>query len=620
MNNLEETARSEAKVFIERETQFHLGFLPTEQSHPRTRDFSSTVKRNTARGAAQLLSVDLDIPAMARRIFAGREFAALEEAVYATAREGGRIAFSGCGATGRLAIILEKMWRVFWEEAADGHPERRARYLGRAEASYSIMTGGDRALIRSVENFEDYITFGRRQVQDAGLGEGDLLVAVTEGGETSSVIGTALEGFEGGARVFFVYNNPSEILAEHIERSRRVIEMPGITKLDLSTGPMALSGSTRLQATSAEMLVVGAALERACARLLAEESAGSDAAAGGGRAAGIDREGRAPGGRQSVRAGARAPAPGDYPRLFEELVMGLSSGEALRGVAAAIDLESEVYRAGALVTYLCDDYLLDIISDTTERTPTFMLPPFRASGDTTSPPSWAFTKDPVRLTHEAWRHLLRREPRGIEWKAGDYETMGASERIRGNPPKLDRGEILSYAIGREEDASRSEKPGSALLLVNVGDPPTGAVAAYFEGAAKSFTRKTVIDIALPSASGSGARGSLGAAHTIAVPLSLPSTPMRLLWHLAVKLFFNTVSTATMGKLGRIRGNWMVQMDPTNKKLVDRATRIVAELAHISYEAACEEVHRTIVERREAPRSYERSSVAQTLERLGVEVP
>ncbi|HQK43073.1 MAG TPA: rod shape-determining protein, partial [Anaerolineaceae bacterium] len=60
----------------------------------------------------------------------------------------------------------------------------------------------------------------RRAVQEAGLGRGDVLVAISEGGETSSVIGTIWQSLDNGAEVFFAFNNPAPILAQHIERSR----------------------------------------------------------------------------------------------------------------------------------------------------------------------------------------------------------------------------------------------------------------------------------------------------------------------------------------------------------------------------------------------------------------
>ncbi len=131
----------------------------------------------------------------------------------------------------------------------------------------SVMAGGDFALIKSVEGFEDFPDFGRRQIKEAGVQKDDVVVAITEGGETPFVIGTAWQGLDAGAHVFFVYNNPSELLCKHVQRSREVIEEPRIGKLDLATGPMAITGSTRMQATTTELLVVGAAMEMALAQV-----------------------------------------------------------------------------------------------------------------------------------------------------------------------------------------------------------------------------------------------------------------------------------------------------------------------------------------------------------------
>ena len=41
------------------------------------------------------------------------------------------------------------------------------------------------------------------------------------------------------------------------QRSRKVLEEPGITKINLTTGPQAITGSTRMQATTIETFVVG---------------------------------------------------------------------------------------------------------------------------------------------------------------------------------------------------------------------------------------------------------------------------------------------------------------------------------------------------------------------------
>lgn len=54
---------------------------------------------------------------------------------------------------------------------------------------------------------------------------------------------------------------------------------------------------------------------------------------------------------------------------------------------------------------------------------------------------------------------------------------------------------------------------------------------------------------------------------------------------ATKLVLNMLSTGVMVRLGYVYGNLMVNVQPTNEKLKDRACRIVASLAHVSYDEA-----------------------------------
>jgi N-acetylmuramic acid 6-phosphate (MurNAc-6-P) etherase len=54
---------------------------------------------------------------------------------------------------------------------------------------------------------------------------------------------------------------------------------------------------------------------------------------------------------------------------------------------------------------------------------------------------------------------------------------------------------------------------------------------------------------------------------------------------AAKLVMNALSTCTMVRLGRVMGNTMVWVVPSNLKLIDRATRYVSKLTNLSYEAA-----------------------------------
>lgn len=56
---------------------------------------------------------------------------------------------------------------------------------------------------------------------------------------------------------------------------------------------------------------------------------------------------------------------------------------------------------------------------------------------------------------------------------------------------------------------------------------------------------------------------------------------------AQKLILNMISTSVMIKLGRVKGNKMVDMQLSNNKLVDRGTKMIAEELKVTYKKANE---------------------------------
>jgi N-acetylmuramic acid 6-phosphate etherase len=85
----------------------------------------------------------------------------------------------------------------------------------------------------------------------------------------------------------------------------------------------------------------------------------------------------------------------------------------------------------------------------------------------------------------------------------------------------------------------------------------------------------------------------------------------------LKLTLNNVSTATMGKMGRLSSNWMAHVDASNKKLVDRSTRLVAELGGVDYETACIALFESLEEMKgwDEARRKTTSPAAYTVEKI-----
>ncbi|MGD8501526.1 MAG: hypothetical protein PVJ86_12810 [Phycisphaerales bacterium] len=577
-------ATTRAEEFLSRERAFRLGELETEAFHPKTGTLSQTAAADLPAAIRLLQSVDGDIPPAVEKVLQQDSFGQLVEAFGEALRAGKRIYFTGCGATGRLSILLEAAWRRFWRATNTVLPE-----MDKLENRvFSVMAGGDFALIKSVEGYEDFPDFGRYQLRERGVWPGDVVVAITEGGETPFVIGTAWEGLDAGAKVFFVYNNPTELLCRHVKRSREVIEEPRIVKLDLTTGPMAISGSTRMQATTAELFVVGAAFEIALVGFLRR---------------GLSQQ-------KAEKLGLRERRPDEYHVPLCELLEQLSSDEAVDTLAAATAFEEGIYRKKGLVTYAADAFLLDVLTDTTERSPTFMLPAFRKCGDDLSPNSWAFVKDPFRPTEEAWRALLQREPRGLEWGREVYERLQAPANLKTRPPKLDNSEIYRFMIGNEPDPSRTDAPDSALVVIAVGGETDDLFRAAQQKFGSQYKRTAALvvgptDVAAPTT------------ETFRFACSLADSPLQLWHHLAVKLVLNTLSTATMVRMGRVIGNAMVWLSPSNKKLVDRGSRLIAQEADCSYEQACIALHEAMEEVESGQQQGKEvpSPVALAIERL-----
>src|SRR5262249_20428203 len=76
-----------------------------------------------------------------------------------------------------------------------------------------------------------------------------------------------------------------------------------------------------------------------------------------------------------------------------------------------------------------------------------------------------------------------------------------------------------------------------------------------------------------------------------VEIDLPTGPelvtgsTRLKAGTATKVALNLLSTAAMVRMGRVRGNRMIDLGISNEKLRDRGTRIVAETLALSYDEA-----------------------------------
>lgn len=555
-------AQEDARVFLERDREYRMGYIEAEKPHVLTRRLSQTYAQSTQDGVRLLLSVDNEMAKRAAKTLITPEYAHFADLVRATLKQGGRVIWSGCGSSGRLSMRLEQSWRNAIAKLSARYPQAAGALNEKLESVGNIMTGGDYAVIRAAESFEDSTLLGRAQAGVWNLGEKDLLVGVTATGETTSILGTAAQALEDGAKVYMLICADPEPLMKNMTRARGIYEHPNCSVISLPCGPMALTGSTRMQSSSFEQFAGAVALEGALYDIL-----------------------------NRCRVEVEYPGYGWFGQQFEAMTQMLMSEQPVSLLAEATRVEQNVYEQGGLITLFADEYLLDVLTDTTERAPTFMTPPFCSVDMVDQPQSWAFVKNPTCDTAQAWVRCFLREPRCIEWPREKYEELGLDPQQIERIPDISSEALGRFVIGNEPAPERETAPASHALWVDANKAPE-----VFWAHASRYS--SCSELTLESAG-----------------IRLPDTGMDLFQHLCIKMMLNTLSTGVMARMGRIHGNWMTCLSISNKKLMDRGARIVSDLCGVSYEQALEENY---FSRRIADsQGLILSPVQETIRRLGM---
>lgn len=151
--------------------------------------------------------------------------------VAATLSGGGRLAYAAAGSSGLMALAdaLEL-------PGTYGIPRQRIVIL---------FAGGAAALQDMAGAPEDDSDEAAREVADAGLGEGDCLIAVSASGSTPYAVGALEEAIRRGVRTIAIANNAGSPLLS-------LAEAPVL----LATPPEVIAGSTRMGAGTAQKVAL----------------------------------------------------------------------------------------------------------------------------------------------------------------------------------------------------------------------------------------------------------------------------------------------------------------------------------------------------------------------------
>jgi N-acetylmuramic acid 6-phosphate etherase len=199
--------------------------------------------------------------------------------------------------------------------------------------------------------------------------------------------------------------------------------------------------------------------------------------------------------------------------------------------------------------------------------------------------------------------------------SGRIGVLDASEipPTFGAPTHLVQGVIAGgiTALHRSVEGAEDEQSTGALAVVERGVKPADVVIGitasgrtpFVRGAlarAKSLGAKVILLTCNPSvavgvspAKRNVAPGKAAPTEqlkadlviTVAVGPEILAGSTRLKAGTATKVALNIISTGAMIRLGKVRGNLMIDLHTTSTKLRDRAVRIIAELTQRDYESA-----------------------------------
>ncbi len=575
--------------YVNNKKPFQLHTLLTEQRHPRTWNLSYTLKDDVEKGLEQIFSVDEDISKKFHQM--AEDTVLLRQAVQSVSRaieKRKKIFIYGCGSTGRLAKQMESsIWRPFWRGIKKGPFWERLKTSIPDDTEDRLigeMTGGDRALISALEGFEDLQLVGKLQLQNHGMERGDVVFCITEGGETSSVIGAILAASEHYGRLtedaideaknhlYFIYNNPDEVLAP-FDRSRAVIENPAITKINLATGPQAITGSTRMQATTAETFIIGIILEFGIRKILKDKLSDEEL-----DLLGFDT-------KTDLREKLLS-----FDRIRKQLA------QASKDMAKFIHLESETYRKGKLSTYFAKKALNTVFIDCAERSPTFHLYPLDTVHEKERK-CWVQVWTEGKDYQQAWQNFLGRDFRGLEeqfykphflaqiddvylkeaalnslslaGKAQEklYDLSFSDENIHKLGPKKDDLGVLVCLDDEIEELAKSES--SILRFVNLFKEKDAKLALVLvSDNVSQKTKKIISQLSLEKQD-----------VVLLISMDKVADPLNLDRHTLLKMILNSHSTAVMARIGRVVGNTMTNVNPSNLKLIGRATYLI--MSHVN---------------------------------------
>ena len=200
--------------------------MSTEDVSPRYLDLDrlsavEQVKLLHAGQAEAVAAVESALPALAAAVEAAAE----------RLRRGGRLVYCGAGTSARIGV----------QDGAELLPT----FNWPADKIAFVIAGGEKALLRAVENAEDSAEDGANQIANLAVGPDDVVLGIAASGNTPFTVAAVQAAKERGALTISIANNSGSRLLAASDHP-----------ILIETGAEAIAGSTRLKAGTAQKIVL----------------------------------------------------------------------------------------------------------------------------------------------------------------------------------------------------------------------------------------------------------------------------------------------------------------------------------------------------------------------------
>ncbi|PYI87692.1 MAG: hypothetical protein DME26_05355, partial [Verrucomicrobia bacterium] len=182
----------------------------------------------------------------------------------------------------------------------------------------------------------------------------------------------------------------------------------------------------------------------------------------------------------------------------------------------------------------------------------------------------------------------------FEWSEAEVRELVGDEKFSRTMEivcKISYAELMLFKIGLDGVKCRPLGAGdSAIGIVSEKEKvsllaPDGFHRQQLEAARKAGAKTGLIFFGSPEATreiGEFVAKWNPDCTTVLVPVPRTDFLLDGVTRLGVKLLLNTLSTCTMVRLGRVMGNYMIWVVPSNLKLIDRSTRYIQKLTGLDY--------------------------------------